>query len=132
MEDEILKSIELEFTILEFHSNYVVSKVRENVVFSQRQVRDLVEVCSDFYKRKKFVYLSLRVNNYNVDPTIYLNISDVKNLAGIGIVSSNSAALKMANFEQKFSKVPFSIFLEMDDALDWVAELTGKPRKQKK
>jgi len=132
MEDKMLRSIELKYTILEFHSNYVISRVRENVVFSQKQVRDLVEVCSDFYKRKKFVYLSQRVNNYNVDPTIYLNISDVKNLAGIGIVSSNSAALKMANFEQKFSKIPFSIFLEMDDALEWISELTEKPKLNKK
>ena len=126
MKEEILQTIELEFTILEFYSTYVVSRVRENVVFSQRQVTDLVEVCSDFYKRKKFVYLSLRVNNYNVDPTIYLNINHVKNLAGIGIVSSNSAALKMANFEQKFSKVPFSIFMDMEDAREWVTEILGK------
>lgn len=132
MEDEILNTIELEFTILEFHSNYVVSRVRENVVFSKRQVTDLVEVCSDFYKRKNFVYLSQRVNNYNVDPTIYLNIGDVMNLAGIGIVSANIAAIKMANFEQNFSKVPFSVFLEMNDALEWVDELLGKKKANKK
>ena len=128
--EDILKTIELEFTILEFHSNYVVSRVRENVVLSQKQVRDLVEVCSDFYKQKKFVYISKRVNNYNVDPTIYLNIDDVKNLVGIAIVSSNSSAIKMANFEQKFARVPFTIFMEMDDALEWVNELLGK-RKDK-
>ena len=132
MKDEVLKTIELEFTILEFHSNYVVSRVRENVVFSKKQVTDLVEVCSDFYKRKKFVYLSQRVNNYNVDPTIYLNIGDVMNLAGIGIVSGNSAAIKMANFEQNFSKIPFSIFIEMEDALEWVNELLGKRKANKK
>lgn len=127
MEDDILKTIELEYTILEFHANYVVSRVRENVVFSKQQVNDLVEVCSDFYKRKKFVYLSLRVNNYNVDPTIYLNIGHVKNLAGIGIVSSNNSALKMASFEQKFSKVPFAIFSYMEDAQEWITEILGKP-----
>lgn len=132
MEDDILKTIELEYTILEFHSNYVVSRIRENVVFSKKQVRDLVEVCSDFYKRKNYVYISKRVNNYNVDPTIYLNIGDVKNLAGIGIVSSNNTALKMANFEQKFSKVPFCIFLEMEDALEWIKELLGNRKINKK
>lgn len=130
MEDEILRTIELEFTILEFHKTYVVSRVRENVVFSKQQVTDLVEVCSDFYKRKKFVYLSFRVNNYNVDPTIYLNIDHVKNLAGIGIVSSNSSALKMAKFEEKFSKVPFAIFLEMEDAREWVDEILGNGKNK--
>ncbi|HSP40155.1 MAG TPA: hypothetical protein VLN46_01900 [Gillisia sp.] len=125
--EDVLKTIELEFTILEFHNNFVVSKVRENVVLSKKQVRDLVDVCSDFYKRKKFVYISKRVNNYNVDPTIYLNIDDVKNLAGIAVVSSNSSAIKMANFEQTFSKVPFSIFMEMEDAGEWVSDLLRKP-----
>lgn len=130
--EDVLKTIELEFTILEFHSNYVVSRVRENVVFSVKQVRDLVEVCADFYKRKKFVYISKRVNNYNVDPTIYLNISDVKNLAGIAIVSSNTSAIKMANFEQTFSRVPFAVFMEMEDALDWIKELIGGKKLNKK
>ncbi len=127
--EDILKTIELEFTILDFHSNYVVSKVRENVVLSKKQVRDLVDVCSDFYKKKKFVYISKRVNNYNVDPTIYLNIGDVKNLAGIAIVSSNISAIKMANFEQTFAKVPFSIFIEMEDAREWISELLGKTER---
>lgn len=129
--DEILKSVELEFTILEFHSNYVVSRVRENVVLSLKQVRDLVDVCGDFYGRKKFVYISKRVNNYNVDPTIYLNIGDIKNLAGIAIVSSKESAIKMANFEQNFSKVPFSVFMEMEDVLEWKDGLLRKPRKKK-
>lgn len=131
--EDILKTIELEFTILEFHTNYVVSRVRENVVLSKKQVRDLVEACSDFYKREKFVYISKRVNNYNVDPTIYLHIDDVKNLAGIAIVSSNSSAIKMANFEQTFSKVPFAIFLEMEEAEEWINELLRKkPMTNKK
>ncbi len=51
--EHIPKTIELEFTILEFHENFVISRVRENVVLSKKQVRDLVDVCSDFYKRKK-------------------------------------------------------------------------------
>ncbi len=124
--EEILRTIELEFTILEFHKNFVISRVREGVVFSKKQVQDLVEVCSDFYKRKKFVYISKRVNSYNVDPTIYLNIENVKNLAGIAIVSTKASSISMANFEKTFSKLPFAVFIEMEDALDWVKELLEK------
>lgn len=124
--EAILKSIELEYTILDFYENYVVSRVREGVVFSKKQVQDLVEVCADFYKKKKFVYISKRVNNYNVDPTIYLNLQGVKNLAGIAIVSTKPSSINMANFEQSFSKVPFSVFLEMEEAEEWVLELLKK------
>lgn len=124
--EEILRTIELEFTILEFYKNFVISRVREGVVFSKKQVQDLVEVCSDFYKRKKFVYISKRVNNYNVDPTIYLNLDKVKNLAGIAIVSTKPSAINMANFEQSFSKVPFAVFMDMEDAMDWMKEILEK------
>ncbi len=124
--EEILRTIELEFTILEFHKKFVISRVREGVVFSKKQVEDLIEVCSDFYKSKKFVYISQRVNVYNVDPTVYLNIYSVKNLVGIAIVSEMASSLKMANFEKSFSKVPFAVFIEMEDAMDWVEELHAK------
>lgn len=122
----ILKSVELEYTILDFYENLVVSRVREGVVFSKKQVQDLVEICADFYKSKKFVYISKRINNYNVDPTIYLNLQGAKNLAGIAIVSIKPSSINMANFEQSFSKVPFSVFLEMEEAEEWVSELLNK------
>lgn len=124
--EEILRTIELEFTILEFHKNFVISRVREGAVLSKKQVQDLVEVCSDIYKRKKFVYISKRVNNYNVDPTIYLHLENVKNLTGIAIVSTKTSAINMANFEQTFSKVPFAVFMDMEDAMDWVKEVLEK------
>ena len=53
----ILRTIELEFTILEFHKNFVVSRVRENVVLSKKQVFDLIDACSGNYEGKNFVYI---------------------------------------------------------------------------
>lgn len=124
----ILRTIELEFTILEFHKDFVVSRVRENVVLSKKQVFDLVDACSGNYERKNFVYISKRIYNYNVDPTVYLNLDTVKNLAGIAIVSDKTSALNMALFEKTFSKIPFEIFLELEDAINW----THKILKNKK
>ena len=34
---KILRTIELEFTILEFHKNFVVSRVQENAVLSKNK-----------------------------------------------------------------------------------------------
>lgn len=122
----LLKSIELEYTFLDFYESFVVSRVKEGVIFSRKQVQDLVEVCSDFYEGRKFVYISQRVNNYNVDPNIYVNLELVDNLAGIAIVSNKPSSINMANFEQTFSKVPFSVFVDMDEAEIWVSELIEK------
>lgn len=121
--EKILRTIELEFTILEFHDRFVISRVREEAVMSKKQIQDLVEVCADFYKGKRFVYISKRVNNYNVDPTAYLNLEKFKNLGGIAIVSNKPSAINMAKFEKSFSKVPYKIFPEMDDALEWTNEI---------
>jgi len=119
----ILRTIELEFTILEFHKNFVVSWVKENVVLSKKQVFDLIDACSGNYERKNFVYISNRIHNYNVDPTVYLSLDKVKNLAGIAIVSDKTSSLNMAQFEKTFSKIPFEIFLELEDAINWTQKI---------
>lgn len=120
---EKLHSLELEFTTLEFYPDYLLSRVRKDVLFSLQQVKELIKIGSNFYKEREFVYISLRENDYNVDPTIYFKLEKL-NLAGIAIVSKKVSSLKMAEFEQKFSKVPFEIFTELDDAMLWVKEIT--------
>jgi hypothetical protein len=60
--EQVVRRIELEYTILEFYEDYVVSRVREGVVFSKKQVKDLVEVCSNFFDGREFVYISKRRN----------------------------------------------------------------------
>ncbi len=125
-----LKILELEFTILEFHTDFVLSKPREGQVMEGKQVADLVEVCSDFYDSRPFVYLSYRINNYNVNPTVYLNLDEVKNLAGIGVVSKIPSSLNMANFEKNFCKLPYEIFMELKPAKEWAKRLVEEKAKK--
>jgi len=122
----ILRTIELEFTILEFHENFVVSRVKEDVVLSKKQILDLIDACSGNYEGKKFVYISKRIHNYNVDPTVYIDLNKVKNLAGIAIVSDKTSSINMAQFEKTFSKIPFEIFLELEDAINWTQKILKK------
>ena len=125
-----IKILELEFTILEFYHNYVISQPREGELVAGKQVADLVEVCSGFYTGQNFVYLSYRVNDYNVNPTIYLNLNDVKNLAGIAVVSRKPSSLNMASFEKNFCKIPYEIFLDLDKALMWTQEVIEAKNKK--
>lgn len=115
-------SIELDFTTLNFYPNYVISRVREDVLVGANEVRELITACADFYKKSKFVYISLRENDYNVDPTIYVTINKL-NLAGIAIVSKKAPSLNMAEFEKKFLKIPFEIFNELEEAKSWANKL---------
>ena len=122
------RTLELEFTIMDFYDRYVISRPRAGELLGAQQVADLVEVCSDHYGDRDFVYLSYRVNEYTVNPTIYLNLEEVKNLAGIGVVITENSSLDTAKFERNFSKVPYEIFMELEDALEW----TEKILKEKK
>ena len=117
------KIIELEFTILEFFPDYVISRVREGQVLGGKQLDDLVEVCSEHYKGRKFVYLSYRVNDFNVNPKVFLNLQHKKNLAGFGVISQKTSSLKMADFEKNFCKIPYEIFMDLDKALEWVEKI---------
>ncbi len=124
---EPIKSVNLDFTSLEFYNNYVVSVVKEDIIFSHSHFSTIAENCNDFYNGKKFAYISNRKNNFNVDPTVYVKLEEIrKNLIGIAIVSDNVSSLKMAAFERNFSKAEFTIFLELDNAIEWANDLIKK------
>lgn len=122
----LLESIELEFTILEFYEDFVVSRAREGMIINKKMVNDLILVCSDFYEGKDFVFISLREKDYNVDPTIYFKLENIPNLKGIAVASENIAALKMAGFEKSFSKVPFEIFFSLTEGEEWTRKILKK------
>lgn len=120
--DQLLSRLELDYTNLEFYDHYVISRINEGAIITSIEVRELIKVCIEFYKNKPYVYISKRENNFNVDPTIYFNLEKLNNLAGIAVVSTNPSSINMAAFEQKFSKIPFDIFLDLEDALEWSRE----------
>jgi len=115
-----IKTLELEFTTLEFYSNYVISRVHEEIVFSKKHIQELLEICSEAFKDTKFAYISKRDQVYNVDPNVYRELETVrKNLMAVAIVSDRVSALNIAHFEKSFAKVNFEIFISLEDAIDW-------------
>ncbi len=121
-----LKTIELSFVVLRFYEVYVVARIKDGVILDQEKLGELISVTQDFYNGKNYVYISERINDYNVDPMIYPQLVQEKNLGGIAIVCDTPAAVKGANFERKFSKVPFEVFMEFDDAREWALEILKK------
>lgn len=126
--DPLIETLELKFATLKFYKDFVVSKIKEDIVLDKNYTDELVKACSGIYMGKKFIYISLRFNSYNVDPTIYVNLEKTTNLWGIAIVSENAAALEMAVFEKNFAKFPFEIFTEFEQALTWAKEILSKEK----
>lgn len=120
---ERIKTIELIDIDLEFYDGIVISVVKEDVVFQLAHVEQILRICNEVFEGKDYVYISNRNNNYNVNPTIYFELKNVKSLLGIGIVSERHEALKVASFEKQFSPVPFDIFSTMEEARAWAKTL---------
>jgi hypothetical protein len=116
---EMIKTIELIDITLKFYDGMVISEVKDDVVFEIEHVEQILRICNEVYEGRNFVYISNRKNNYNVNPTIYFELKEVKSLLGIAIVSERYEALKVANFEKQFSPVPFNIFSHMEEARAW-------------
>ncbi|GHA50079.1 hypothetical protein GCM10007103_33610 [Salinimicrobium marinum] len=121
-----LKTKDLDFVILKFHENFVISELKDGVLLEQKKLNRLIKICTDFYKEKRFIYISKRINNYNVNPVVYLNLKEVKNLGGIAIVCSHNNCFSTASFEKNFSKIPFEVFLDFEEAVKWAEDLLKK------
>lgn len=118
-----LKVVTLNFTVLEFYEHFVVSSMFENEILNQKRVDGVTLICLEFFKGENFVYIAHRKADYNVDPTIYIHLTNLNLLKGIAVVSTIPPAVSMAKFEKKFSPVPFEIFAELEDAMEWATEL---------
>lgn len=124
MTRNISKTLDLEFTHLEFYRDYVVSTVKEGTILEEEEVNELIDVCKEHYIEDAFVYISNRKHSYTVNPLIYLNLFKIGNLEGIAVASSNPDALKTANFERHFSQVTVELFQDLDEAKAWAKSLT--------
>ena len=119
MKQQSSRTLDLEFTSLEFFPEYVVSTIKEDTVFEEEHVNKLIEICTSHFKENSFVYLANRKFSYNVNPLIYLKLSEVNTLKGIAIYSERGSSLKTANFEKHFSPVPVELFNNLDEAKSW-------------
>lgn len=124
----VLKTKHLDFAELAFSEDYVIARLKEDTIFGQNEVRLVTEACLDFFQKKKFIYISQRVHDYNVNPTVYFNLNEVKFLSGIAIVCHGSPCLNMAKFEKEFSKLPFGIFVDLEEAIEWGQKVLKKKK----
>ncbi|MCK0109845.1 hypothetical protein MWU58_11115 [Flavobacteriaceae bacterium S0825] len=119
----MLKSLKYPFCTIDIYSNYVISRINEGFHLTPDKNRVLEEIVNDYFKDKPFVYITHRINSYSVDPSIYLQTSKVKNLAGMAVVAEAPLSKGNAEVEKLFLKKPFEIFTDLNDAIEWVKSL---------
>ena len=119
----MLKSLKYPFCTIDIYSNYVISRINEGFHLTPDKNRVLEDIANDYFKDKPFVYITHRINSYSVDPSIYLQTSKVKNLAGMAVVAEAPLSKGNAEVEKLFLKKPFEIFTDLNDAIEWVKSL---------
>ena len=111
--------IEMDFCTLKFYDNYVICFVHENENVTIQKSNDQTKVILDYFKKKPFVYITHRINQYTVDPNIYVDSSKIETLLGFVVVSKDILAVKNALSERPHLSKPFEIFEEIEDAILW-------------
>ncbi len=114
-----IKTIELADATLDFYEAYVISTIKEDVLFEDYHVEQILRIADEVYEHSPYVYISNRKENYNVNPTIYFQLKKQDCLKGIAIISYKTEGLKNAHFEKQFSPLDFEIFDNLEEAKAW-------------
>ncbi|MBC9798401.1 STAS/SEC14 domain-containing protein [Sinomicrobium weinanense] len=114
------KRVKLDFGILEFHENFVISELDEGIHFVSEQNKVLISACLKHFKDKPFGYISNRIYSYSVDPFIYVETEHIENFVAMAVVVSTSAQKLSSRVEKMFCKRPFRYFYNLEEARAWI------------
>ncbi|WP_109435298.1 MULTISPECIES: STAS/SEC14 domain-containing protein [Aquimarina] len=122
----MITSFDFNFGIVEVHNDYILSVMKEGVtVFSK--YNDLLKMgANQYYKNKPFVYITNRINSYSVDPAIHMEMSKIKNLIGVAVISSDPRQKMQTKLEKSLFKKEFKLFETLEQALEWKNEILKK------
>lgn len=106
-----------------FYPNIVIGILKEGTILDLDTTSQLVALSERNFGLRDFVYISLRLHSYSVDPTIYPLVSEMKNLKGIAIVSERDSYQKNFEVEKQFYSHNMRIFNDLDEAILWSKNL---------
>ncbi len=122
-----IKIIDNEIAYMEFHDNYVISSIKEDVLFDVEELHYMLGVLDKEFKNKKFGYIANRIYSYNMNPISTYPLSSFhENLSAMAIVCYSDVSRKTALYEKSFFKKPFEVFDEIEDAKKWVKNILKK------
>ncbi|GAA0724132.1 hypothetical protein GCM10009430_28350 [Aquimarina litoralis] len=113
------KYYDLGFARVEIHQDYLKNTISEGFLVMPEHNNLLLEFVIKYFNNKSFIYISNRINNYAVDPTVYHETTKIDTLKGIAIVSKNHRQKKLTELESKFFNKEIAYFNNIKDALIW-------------
>ena len=123
MKSRVIDIVTFDFGTAEIFKHYLVMVMKEGVHIIPEYNEELIKLSNQYYKNKKFVYITNRIHSYSVDPRIYIETSKIENLAGFAIVSEKEIPISTAQVENIFLNKPMRVFDTVEQATTWAKDL---------
>lgn len=118
-----IRKFELDFGLVTIMESILIAELKEGIVFGPEQNQKLLDLGREVFQEKPYGYISHRINSYSVDPMVYMDSANAKNLQAIAVVSHNEMTRSNAEkVESKFYKNSnsFEVFHDLDSAIKWI------------
>lgn len=120
-----IKKLELDFGLVTIMESILISELKEGIVFGPEENQKLLDLGLELFEGRPYGYISHRVNSYSVDPMVYIDSANAKNLHAIAVVSQNEITrLNAEKVERKFYKNSnsFEVFNDLNKAIEWIKQ----------
>jgi len=133
---EVRKELNFHFGDFFFFDGFVVSEIKEGIVFSWEHARSILDEVSEFYGEAvsghHIIYISNRIHEYNVKPVDWLRFTMFAfKLKGYAVIARSSIEKRNARLEAMFIPAKFKIFPNVFEAIQWVTQLNDKQTEQR-
>lgn len=111
----------------------LVNEMNEGSLLDVETNRRILEIGCENFGTEFFGYISHRINSYAVNPMVYRESAEHRQLKAIAVVSENARARESARLEQQFytNKNSFQIFSSLEEAQVWIKEVIASYSKEK-
>ena len=120
------KVIDEEIAYLELYDDFIISRIKEDVIVDLEEINWLLMIADKYYPNKKFGYIGNRIHNYNLNPITYFTTVLHERLKGLAIVCYSDMAKQTALYEKSFFNKPFAVFDNVEEAKSWILEVLKK------
>lgn len=114
---------EYTFGSIHCYGSYVVSQLNLDIVVNNEIAMRMLTDVSDYYKKKKIVFISNREFGHSVDPKVYKLVNS-STIIGIAIVGKSKEQKIQAATEQSLYNGSFGYFNNIDSAIEWAKSFT--------
>ena len=79
------KLYKLKFGEVHIHDFYVKAVIAEGAIIDKKNSDAIIELAVKHFPKDSFGYITQRIHSYSVDPTVYKDVAEIKNLVGFAV-----------------------------------------------